>query len=450
MKYFKVIIFLFLVTSCNLYSSSKDSLIHAIQNSKSTIEKIKSTNVLCEEEWLRGNYDTANILINEAFRLEDKELQLNNKSEIVLKEQAKTFNNLAIIYRFKGDYSKSLDNHLKALKVRESINDRWGMARSFLGIGTIYEYTGKIDLALDYKFKAKKLFEEVKDTAFTAYTLSHIASIYFNKNNIEEAQKYNMQSLMLFIKKFNAVGMMDAYSLAGEIYSKQNNYKDAIENYESALAVNQAFGLKDRVISLNINLAAVYYKQKKYSVAEGYLESALKQCKLTGAKIHFCDIYKLYYNIDSITGNYKNAFKNYQTYIIYRDSLNNKTTSESMTTLQNAFENEKIEKQKQLEALKIELAHKNEVKQQRTIIYSALIVLVLLMGVFFIVYRNSIQRKRTNKELLIKNKTIAMQKKEVDEKQKEILDSINYAQRIQKAHLPTDRFIAKHVSKKRG
>ena len=430
-----------------MYGSSNDSLLKAIQNSKSTVEKIKSINILCEEEWLLGNYDTAAILINEAFSLEDKELQQNNKSEILLKEKAKTLNNLAIVFRFKGDYSKSLDNHLQALKIRESINDKWGMARSYLGIGTIYEYTGKIDLALDYKFKAKKLFEEVNDTAFQAYTLNHVASLYFNKNNIDKAQKYNMESLNLFLKKFNAVGMMDAYTLAGEIYSKQNNYKDAIENFESALSVIRAFRLKDREISLNINLAEVYYRQKKYDIAGNYLNSALKQCKITGAKIHFCDIYKLYYNIDSITGNFKSAFQNYQTYILYRDSLNNQTTSESMTKLQNAFENEKIEKQRQLEDLKTELAHKNEIKQQRTIIYSSLIFLILLIGVVFIIYRNSIQRKKANNELLIKNDTIAKQKKEVDEKQKEIIDSINYAQRIQKAHLPTEKFITKHTSK---
>ena len=450
MKPFKTILVIFIAISSNLYASSKDSLIQAIKNSKSTIEKIKSINALCEEEWLRGNYDTATILINEAFSLENNELQLNNKSEILLKEKAKTFNNLAIVFRFKGDYSKSLDNHLKALKIRESINDRWGMARSYLGIGTIYDFTDKRDLALEYKFKAKKLFEEVKDTVYVAYTLSHIANLYFVKNNITKAQQFNYQSLMLFLKLGNIMGMMDAYTLSGEIYSKQKNYADAIQNFESALSINKAYGLKDRAISVNINLAEVYFKQKLYSKSKCYLDTALSNSRITGAKIHLSDIYEFYYKIDSIKGNFNSALKNYQTYILYRDSLNNKTSSESITKLQNAFENEKIEKQKQLEALKIELAHKNQVKQQRTIIYSALIVLVLLMGVFFIVYRNSIQRKRTNKELLIKNETIAKQKKEVDEKQKEILDSINYAQRIQKAHLPTDRFIAKHISKKRA
>ncbi len=431
--------------SIHLYSS--DSLIKAISASKIPIEKIKLINVLCEEVWFKAKYDTAIVLVNDAFRLADKVLALKPNNKEVLIEKAKAYNNLAIIFRFKGDYSKSLDNHLKALKIREEINDKWGMARSFLGIGTIYEFTGKLDLALEYKFKAKKLFEEVKDTTFIAYTLNHIASIYFSKNDIDQSAKYNMESLHLFLKKFNAVGMMDAFTLAGEIYVKQNNFKDAIENYNSALSVMRAYGLKDREISLNVELAQVYYKLKRYDVSNKYLDTALFECGKTGAKIHFCDIYKLLYTIDSVKHDFKNALINYQYYVSYRDSLNNQNTSESLTKLQTAFETEKLEKQKQLEILKKEMAHQSQVKEQRIIIYSSIAVLTLLVIVVFIVMRSSIQRKRANKDLQLKNEIIHQQKKEVDEKQKEILDSINYAQRIQKAHLPTDIYINKYISK---
>ena len=50
--------------------------------------------------------------------------------------------------------------------------------------------------------------------------------------------------------------------------------------------------------------------------------------------------------------------------------------------------------------------------------------------------------------------TIQKQKLLVDEKaadlaarQKEILDSINYAKRIQQAHLPSEVYISKHINK---
>jgi hypothetical protein len=39
------------------------------------------------------------------------------------------------------------------------------------------------------------------------------------------------------------------------------------------------------------------------------------------------------------------------------------------------------------------------------------------------------------------------QKKLIEHKQKEILDSITYARRIQHAHLPNEKYLQKHLSK---
>ena len=43
----------------------------------------------------------------------------------------------------------------------------------------------------------------------------------------------------------------------------------------------------------------------------------------------------------------------------------------------------------------------------------------------------------------IKNRETELQKKEIEEKQKEILDSIHYAKRIQTALIPSDKYIDK-------
>ena len=51
-------------------------------------------------------------------------------------------------------------------------------------------------------------------------------------------------------------------------------------------------------------------------------------------------------------------------------------------------------------------------------------------------------------------KVISLQKLETDkqkhlveEKQKEILDSINYAKRIQQAHMPTEKYVMKNIER---
>jgi serine phosphatase RsbU (regulator of sigma subunit) len=55
------------------------------------------------------------------------------------------------------------------------------------------------------------------------------------------------------------------------------------------------------------------------------------------------------------------------------------------------------------------------------------------------------QKQKANRELSIKNETIILQKHLVEEKQKEILDSITYAKRLQQAILPHKEFLDKYI-----
>lgn len=91
----------------------------------------------------------------------------------------------------------------------------------------------------------------------------------------------------------------------------------------------------------------------------------------------------------------------------------------------------------------------NDSKQ--TIIYFVVVILVFLVLVFFVI-RSNYLRKQTNKTLLQQKEIIESQKTEVEtqkhlveEKQKEIIDSISYAKRLQEAILPPQEFINKHL-----
>ncbi|MBK7666956.1 MAG: hypothetical protein IPJ32_06110 [Sphingobacteriaceae bacterium] len=64
-------------------------------------------------------------------------------------------------------------------------------------------------------------------------------------------------------------------------------------------------------------------------------------------------------------------------------------------------------------------------------------LVIVLAGFIFRSYR---QKQKAN--ILI-----AQQKHEVEESRKEILDSIHYAKRIQKAHLPTLSYIEKNLNR---
>jgi len=87
-------------------------------------------------------------------------------------------------------------------------------------------------------------------------------------------------------------------------------------------------------------------------------------------------------------------------------------------------------------------------RQQKIIIWSVISGLSLVIG-FSIFIFNRLQITRRQKLLIETQKSetekqkniIAEQKRIVDDKQKEILDSIHYAKRIQQSLLPTEKYI---------
>jgi len=84
------------------------------------------------------------------------------------------------------------------------------------------------------------------------------------------------------------------------------------------------------------------------------------------------------------------------------------------------------------------------IQKQQLIIYAALLALVLVSGLVYLIYRNYRNKKKANLLLEEKNRVIALQKEEAElqrdqiaYQKKHITDSIEYAQRIQRALLPS-------------
>jgi hypothetical protein len=86
-------------------------------------------------------------------------------------------------------------------------------------------------------------------------------------------------------------------------------------------------------------------------------------------------------------------------------------------------------------------------KQQRYIIYLFVFLGIFLMVVVFIIYKNSLQRKKFTAIILAQKNEVEQQKNIVEEKQKEIIQSIFYAKRIQDSLLPNRSYIERNLKK---
>jgi hypothetical protein len=164
--------------------------------------------------------------------------------------------------------------------------------------------------------------------------------------------------------------------------------------------------------------------------------------------------------IYEVTGDYKNALKYNKIYLKMHDSI----VSENVVKQLNALNIEYESNKKDLELLKqADVIDKKEILIQRQnieaerkskFIYILAFagLMILLIAVF--VFRAYKQKQKANyiitaqKQEVEKQKSIIeLQKEMVEEHQKEILDSIHYAKRIQQALLPQQQYIQKNLQR---
>ncbi len=144
------------------------------------------------------------------------------------------------------------------------------------------------------------------------------------------------------------------------------------------------------------------------------------------------------------TGNYKKAFEYYKLFIVYKDSIVNNENTKKQTRLEMNYEFEKKEAAAAAERQKQEAVAEAESRKQQMVIWFVVAV-AMTVAVFALFIFRALRIARKQKQV------IEQQKHLVEEKQKEILDSIHYARRIQTALLPTEKYIDKcmkrHIKK---
>jgi serine phosphatase RsbU (regulator of sigma subunit) len=87
----------------------------------------------------------------------------------------------------------------------------------------------------------------------------------------------------------------------------------------------------------------------------------------------------------------------------------------------------------------------HELGMQRVILIMGFVVLLLILGITYVLYRNSVQRKKSILELSEQHAIVSSQKNQIEKILLELTDSIHYALRIQNAVLPKEQTIRKTI-----
>jgi serine phosphatase RsbU (regulator of sigma subunit) len=370
----------------------------------------------------KGLYDSALHAFNRSLYLRKKIADKHG--------ELKTLGNIGAIHFMKSDPKRALNYYEEALRLESELKYPEGTQVSLNNIANIYFRLRMLPQTLSYYRKAEKVYAGNRNTSQLSVTYDGLSSLYQDLDKLDSARYFINRSRELAEQENDLSGLAYAYTNLALIYKKQKQNNLAIGAFGDAL--RRATILKDKRLQIGIygNLAALYIEHNDLDAGMVYLEKLIplqKELNYAPYENELAEIFAEYYFRKK---DYQNAYKYLKRFISARDSMYNLETTKQLTEMQEKYQTEKKEKENQL--LQVENRTHKSVRNYLLMILG--IALAAIIGSVF-AYRKIKHSKSV----------ISQQKELVDEKQKEILDSIRYAKRIQFALLASDKLLKAHL-----
>lgn len=378
----------------------------------------------------QGNYKESILFHLKALKESRK---LNDQKRI-----SESYNGLGVTNKELGNYADALNYHFASLRIKEKIKDKKGMGISYGNIGIVYKFQKDYKKALIYQRLSLKIKQETNDKEGLAACYSNIGTVYMEQGIIHDALNNHLKALEIRRVLNDKKGIAISLGNIGSIRHRMSDYNGALKTYLEALQIYEVLGDKKGNCLMHQNIALAYIKLKNYEAAYSYMEGGLKLAEQMGSAQLIKGAYEFKTQLDMDAGNYKEAFGNIKQYYKYRDRISNEANTKEIVQAQMQFDFDKKAALEKVTLEKTKLLAKKEMARQKLLRNSFIILFILIMLIAIGIYR-SLQLNRKAKAL------ISYQKELVEEKNKEIFASIEYARRLQMAILPTDKVVKEYL-----
>lgn len=354
---------------------------------------------------------------------------------------ATSLNNLAFCYQQQGNIVQSLDYYHECLRIREIYINKSGdkkalesYAIALNNTSSIYLNQADLKLALEYCAKAKDVYEQIKNIKGVGQCLNTMGVIEQRKKNYPEALKYFREGLKYHREAGYKKGIANTIVNIGFIFHRQNQLDSALSYYITGLSLKDEMNDFLGRVHVYINISRVYLMQNNLPTALKFAlkshEIALRQSNPENIRESSSLLYLIYKKLK----NTEQALAMHELYIQMRDSLHNDDISKNAYRSELNYVYDKKAFNDSLNSREEKMNMKNKLEKEkstRIVLFSG----IILIGLFAFFAVNRLRLTSRQKKL------IEEQKQVVESKQKEILDSIAYAQRIQGVLMTSEKYI---------
>lgn len=397
-------------------------------------------------------------------------------------EKPAILNQLAGAY-LKSDTKKSISYAEQALKASRKTDNSEGETGALVYLGDGYIVLNNQKKAIQYYTEAINLFDQAGQPTNAAFIWNKIADSYLATEKFTEAIDANVKALELFKKANDKAGILSMNMEIGDLYFKQQKYESSLPHFKAAFKYYEdSKDARGQVTMLN-RIGNAYSQWGNYDEAYIFLSRALDVARKNNLTAQANAITQ---NLEFVKKNMSNWQKSQTESAIQAEkeqqeknreqekqmkSKENVISSLASKNIKSIEEIEQLSGETQLKELKIkaQLEEKNrmlmeaesqakaneylkkekeladsELQRQSIIIWGGVGFSVLGLALTILIFSAYRNKKKANDLQKTKNDIIYKQKEQIEQKNIQITDSIDYAKNIQEAILPPPTLLAKH------
>lgn len=174
--------------------------------------------------------------------------------------QVLAMNEIGIAFSKIGNYPKSLEYYLAALRIEEGRNIPRKLAVAYLNIATLHVHQEEYRKALNYALKAKQIIEANSIRDLDLLNSLNLGDMYEKSRDMDSALFFTTHAFQLATLSADQNIMGCALNNLGNIHSRMGHTELALSHYRAALPLLRATRDEDFICETAIGLAKLFYK----------------------------------------------------------------------------------------------------------------------------------------------------------------------------------------------
>ena len=400
----------------------------------------------------------------------------------------------------KSQFKAALDYYYQSLSYMKKANNPQGIADAYGNLGNAYYELGDLTKCLEMQLLSLDYYEKILDSnpsekeeaealGGRSIALHNTGDLYMEIELYDQADDYLYESLQFDIEFGKRVDQAISYKTLGILYKQWDKpdssehyfskaldikeFKEQLDEYSSALleyatlpsAVltqqqrsqmasealenSRYIGQSDEEVKALIKISDFFFDQLSTDSLSNMLREAYTIIQREGLVDLTPDYFRMYSRYNSHLGDFEQAYFALDNYLELKMVADERRHTQDVIAggirykLKAQFEQDSLQ---QVSDFANERAkYLEDISEIQDIVYLSIIGFILLIT-SLIYYVTSYRRKnKVNAVLTERNQLIQEQKNIVEEKNRSISDSINYARRLQSALLPTTKQVNEYL-----